>query len=241
MRRSFHIREARREALLGRLESVLAVQLRLLERQLDGVLDLFDLRAEASDILIGDVRNFFKQKMFDVRALDVFENEAVAQIREHGVADAQTVRVEAAHDVDTRFVLVDLDEDAARVNSKFDRHHRAGIFVSRNADDDELLLQPQLLSDPQRIDINTGRGGHVHLASADWQGIDQMVIMASGQGRRTTPGGEKGNPTARQDREYGRGRRRGRRLDAHSFPRGDNLLAQLAKLAGTSLGHHGLC
>ncbi len=166
---------------LRRLESVLAVQLRLLERQLDGVLDLFNLRAEAADILVGNVRNFFKQKMFDIRALDVFENEAVAQIREHGVADAQTVGVQAARDVkNTRLVRVYFDEDAARVNNEFDRHHRAGIFVSRNADDDELLVKPQLLSGPQRVDINAGRGGHVHLATAN-EGVNRMILVASGQ------------------------------------------------------------
>ncbi|MNG39373.1 hypothetical protein D3C84_1274330 [compost metagenome] len=47
---------------------MLAVEVRMEERQLHGVPDLLDLRAKATDILVGDVRNFFKDEVLHLGA-----------------------------------------------------------------------------------------------------------------------------------------------------------------------------
>ena len=88
---------------------------------------------------------------------------------------------------DAGFVRVNLDEDAARVDDEFNRHDRASIFVSRNADDDELLVESQLLPGPQGVDINAGRSSDIHFA-ATHKRIDRVVFVAGsqegGEGRR---------------------------------------------------------
>jgi hypothetical protein len=55
---------------LGRPELVLAEQVRVQVGQLDRVPDLLDLRGQAADVVVGDVRDFLQDQFLDLSAPD---------------------------------------------------------------------------------------------------------------------------------------------------------------------------
>jgi hypothetical protein len=57
---------------------MLGEQLRVQERELNGVGDLLDLAVEAPDVGVGDVRNFLEQEVFHLRAGQLLEQETRA-------------------------------------------------------------------------------------------------------------------------------------------------------------------
>ena len=93
-------RRAVEQDALGRLQPVFAVQVRVQERQFDGVADLFDLRAEAADVLVGDVRDFLEDEVLHLGARDFLQRVAGARIDRQGVADPELLREQGAGEPD---------------------------------------------------------------------------------------------------------------------------------------------
>ena len=73
-------RRAVQQDALGRLEPVFAVQVRVQERQFDGVADLLDLRPQAADVLVGDVRDLFEDQVLHLGARDLLQRVAGAGV-----------------------------------------------------------------------------------------------------------------------------------------------------------------
>ncbi len=67
-------------------QPVLAVQLRVEERQLDGVADLLDLRLEPADVAVVGVRLLLEDQVLDLGALHELGGEAGADVDDDGVA-----------------------------------------------------------------------------------------------------------------------------------------------------------
>ena len=72
---------------LGRLEPVLAEQVGVQERQLDRVADRLDLRPEAADVGVVDVRDLLEHELLDLGARDALEDEPAARLDGQRVAD----------------------------------------------------------------------------------------------------------------------------------------------------------
>ncbi len=98
-------RRAVEQDALGRLQAVFAVQVRVQERQFHGVADLFDLRAQAADVLVGDVRNFLEDEVLHLGARDLLQGVAGAGIDREGVADAEFLREQGAGEPDDPFLV----------------------------------------------------------------------------------------------------------------------------------------
>ena len=74
---------------LRRLEAVLAEQVGVQERQLDGVADLLDLGRQPADVGVVDVRDLFEDEFLDLGPGDLLEDEAGPGVHRQGVTDPQ--------------------------------------------------------------------------------------------------------------------------------------------------------
>ena len=74
---------------LGRAQAELTVELGVIERHLDGVAHLGDLRVEASDVPVGHVGHLGGEELLDVLAHDAFERDTRACIHDEGIPGAQ--------------------------------------------------------------------------------------------------------------------------------------------------------
>ncbi|MNI84717.1 hypothetical protein D3C73_1416440 [compost metagenome] len=73
---------------------MLTVQVRMQERQLHGVPALFDLLAQATDILVSDVRNFFKDEVLHLSARDLLQGVTCPGIKRQRIAHFQVNALE---------------------------------------------------------------------------------------------------------------------------------------------------
>ena len=62
------------EHALRRLQLVLLEQLRVQERELDGVADRFDLSAQPADVLVGDVGDLLQDELLDLLLRQLLED-----------------------------------------------------------------------------------------------------------------------------------------------------------------------
>src|SRR5690606_25116224 len=131
---------------LRRLEAVLAVELGVEEGQLDGVADLLDLGAEATDVAVVDVRRLLEEQVLDLRALDVLEREAAAQVGEDGVPHPYARGDQGCREAQDALVVgAGDDEDADVVDDLLDRDELAGVLEAARLDGDERLVEAHVL------------------------------------------------------------------------------------------------
>ena len=74
---------------LRRGEVVLLVVIGVEVRQLDGVLDRLELVAEATDVLVGDVRDLFEREILDLALGQLLEEIAALGVHQEVVADLE--------------------------------------------------------------------------------------------------------------------------------------------------------
>ena len=82
-------RRAVQQHTLGRPQRVLAVELLVQERQLDGVADLLDLPAQPADVVVADVGHLFENEILDLGLGDALERVSRLRVDEQRVAGAQ--------------------------------------------------------------------------------------------------------------------------------------------------------
>ena len=76
----------------GRAQRVLAVELLVQERQLDGVADLLDLPAQPTDVVVGDVGNLFEHQVLDLGLGDALEGVTRFGVHQQRVTGTQLAR-----------------------------------------------------------------------------------------------------------------------------------------------------
>ena len=79
----------------GGAQLVLAEQVGVQVRQLDGVADLLDLRGQAADVGVVDVRHLFEDQLLDLGLGDALVDVAGPRLEQQRVAGAQRL-VDAA-------------------------------------------------------------------------------------------------------------------------------------------------
>ena len=110
---------------LRRLEPVLTEQVGVQERQLDGVADLLDLRGQAADVVVVDVRDLFEDELLDLGPRDLLEDEVRARLQHERIPDAQLLLPQRAGQLD----------DALLVGV---RHHQGAVLLDEVLEDDDL-------------------------------------------------------------------------------------------------------
>ncbi len=106
------------------------------ERQFHGVADLFDLRSQAADVLVGDVRDFLEHEVLHLGARDLFQGVAGAGIDREGVADPELLREQGAGEPDDAFLVGPAHhQGAVRAQHFLERDQFPGPFVAEAGDD----------------------------------------------------------------------------------------------------------
>src|SRR5699024_1976763 len=72
-------------------ERIIAVELGVQERKLDGITDLRDLRIQSADILKGDIRDLLQLELRDLGFMNVLQNNASAIINQNRIAGAYRI------------------------------------------------------------------------------------------------------------------------------------------------------
>src|SRR3990170_4330335 len=84
-------RRAVQEHALGRLELVLVEELRVQERQLDGITYLLDLTLEAADVLVGDVGNLLQDELLHLLLRELLQRHSRARVEQERVPGANAL------------------------------------------------------------------------------------------------------------------------------------------------------
>ena len=148
------------------------------ERQLDGVGDLLDLVVEAADVAVGDVRDLLEQEVLDLRPGQLLEQQVGARIEAHRVAGTQ---VHAAHGVGhlADELLVGPTDDErpnAVLHDLLDRHDLARQLGRPGEHDVEALVEDDLASPVELVEVDVRVRRHLHLAAAR-QDVDRAVVV----------------------------------------------------------------
>src|SRR5207245_504125 len=103
------------EHSLGRGELVLLVVIRVEIRKLDGVLDRFDLFAEATDTLVADVGHFLEREVFDLALGKLLQQVAALRVEQEMIAGLEPQGAQRlGDDADLLFVGAEGDEGGAQ-------------------------------------------------------------------------------------------------------------------------------
>src|SRR6185437_6338075 len=153
---------------LGRPQLVLAEQVRVQVRQLDGVADLLDLRRQAADVLVGDVRDFFEDELLDLGLRDPLVDVAGPRLEQQRVAAAQRLGQQRLGEPDhPLLVRVRDDQGALAVGEQFLEHHDlADGLITLGDDDVQRLVEHDLLAGPQLFELDIRADVHPHLPPA---------------------------------------------------------------------------
>ena len=134
------------------------------ERQLHGVADLLDLRSQAADVLVGDVRHFLEDEVLHLGARDLFEGVAGAGIDREGVADPELLREQGAGEPDDAFLVRPADhQGTVRAQHFLQRDKVPGPFVAEPGDHQQRLVQEDLLADGQLVHVDQRADPDAHL------------------------------------------------------------------------------
>src|SRR5262249_9038114 len=172
---------------LRRREMMLLVVLGVEVRELDGVLDRLDLRAEPADVLIADVGDFLQRQVLDLTPGEPLEEVAGLRIHQEMVTDLQACRAQRiGDDADLVFVRAQRDDHALVVELLFEDHDLALDIEAGDVDDVQAFVQDQLLTRPQRRDDDRRMGVDLRLASLGEHIHGAVVIRGQidGIGRR---------------------------------------------------------
>lgn len=137
------------------------------ERELHGVPDLFDLRAQAADVLVADVRHVFQDQGLDLAAVDLLQSETGAPVHGHRVTDPHAPVAQRTREADDPLVIGAADDQHAVVTDQFlDGDHFAGLLETQSCDHHEGLVQQHFLADGELVDVDQGADPHTHLPPA---------------------------------------------------------------------------
>src|SRR4051794_12660705 len=171
-------RRAVEQDALRWLELVLEEQVLVQERQLDGVADLLDLVAKATDVEIADVRNLFEDELLDLALRNALVGPAGARVDEHRVAGAQRL-VEKRVGQHDHPLLVGVTDDESAIAAFEDLLQQDDVALPLelpHLHDVERLVEHDLLATVQRVELDGRRDGHAQLAPAR-EDVDRAVVV----------------------------------------------------------------
>ena len=153
---------------LGRPQLVLPEQVRVQVRQLHRIPDLDDLRAQAADVGVGDVRHFLEDELLDLGLGDALVDVAGPRLQQQRVARAQH-RVEQRLGQPDHPLLVgmrDHQRPVAALEQLLEHDDLAHGLVPLGDHHVERLVEHDLLAGPQLVQLDGGADADPHLAAA---------------------------------------------------------------------------
>jgi hypothetical protein len=194
---------------------VLAEQVRVQVRQLDRVADLLDLRGEATDIGVGDVRDLFEDELLDLGLRNALIRVAGARLEQQRVPAAEhLVEQRRGEPHDPLLIGVRDHQGALAVGEHLLEHHDfANRLIALGDHDVERLVEHDLLAGLELFKVHVGADVDPHLAAA---GEDVRGVLV-----------------ARLEEHAEAGRRLGQPVDL--FFQGDDLVPGLAQRRGQPL------
>src|SRR3989454_1070298 len=165
------------EHTLGRGELVLLVVIRVEVRKLDGVLDRFDLFAEAPDAFVADVRHFLEREVFDLALRKLLQQVSALRVEQEMIAGLEPQGAQRlGDDADLLFVGAERDEGALGVELFLEDDDLALDLVAGGLDDVEAFVEDELLAGLERLGLDRGMEVDLHLAALREDG-DGVVLV----------------------------------------------------------------
>src|SRR5258705_1783849 len=165
------------EHALGRGELVLLVVIRVVIRQLDGVLDGFDLIAEAAHALVADVRHFLEREILDLALRELFQEIAALGVEQKVIAGLETQGAQRlGDDADLFLVGAERDEGALGVELLFEDDDLALDLVAGGLDDVEAFVEDELLAGLEHLGLERGVEVDLHLATLGEDGNGAVLV-----------------------------------------------------------------
>ena len=186
-----------------------AVEARMGEGQLESVSDLVDLRAEAADVVPGDVGGLGDDELLDTGALDHGRGDPGAQVGDQGVAGPEGRGIQVTRQVDDASrARPGGDQDAGRaggVQDLLQGDGLAGVGGGQGVDDEHLVADGHQLADGQVAGVEARVQAQAHGPPAE-DDIDLGRSPWARDGLLAT--GIGGEWPVRDAREQGEGDRR---------------------------------
>ena len=140
---------------------MLAEQVGVQERQLDGVADLLDLPRQAADVGVVDVGDLFEDELLDLALRDPLVDVARARLEQQRVAGAQRLADQRVGEADDA-LLVGVPDDQrrgspSRSSSSLSITTSPARSKPQRLDDVDRLVEHDLLAAPQLVDLDVGR------------------------------------------------------------------------------------
>ena len=174
---------------------MLAVELGVQEGQLHRVLDRLDLRAQAADVRVADVRDLLQDQLLHLLALDELQGHPVAGVDRDHLARARLGLAQGAgHAQDAVVAGASAHDQPGGVKDLLDRCQLARLLVAQHGDHGRVLVHEHLATGLQlsrRGDQR--RDGAAHEPPGD--------VDVSGQGRRAHRGGRRDHAHQSGDRQ----------------------------------------
>lgn len=147
-------------------------------RELDRVADHLDLAAEAADLAVVDVRDFFEDELFDLALGDHFVDVPGARFEQEGVARAD-VDVEQGLGEAYHPFLVGVSDDQgafAVLKDLLEGDDVSGPLELHGLDHVEGLVEHDFLAAPELFELDAGADVHPELA-APGEDVGRAVLV----------------------------------------------------------------
>ena len=167
---------------LRRPQLVLAEQVGVQERQLDGVADLLDLPRQATDVGVVDVGDLFEDQLLDLALRDPLVDVARPRLEQQRVTDAQRLAGQRVGEVDHALVVGVPDDQGAlrdavdRLEQLLEHDDVALALEPPRLDDVHRLVEHDLLAGAQVVALDVRRQRHPQLAAAG-EDVDRAVVV----------------------------------------------------------------
>jgi hypothetical protein len=168
---------------LRRLQLVLEEQLRVQVGQLDRVADRLDLAAQATDRLVGDVRDLLEDQLLDLGLRDPLVDVAGAAVEQQRVAGAQGHVAQRLGEADDALLVGvgDHQHPVAVGQELLEHDDLADLLELEGGDHVEGLVEHDLLAALERVEIDRRTDVHAQLAAAG-EHVDGVVLVAGQEG-----------------------------------------------------------
>ena len=147
---------------------MLAEQVRVQVRQLDRVPDLLDLRSQAADLVVVDVRDFFEDEFLDLGLRDALVDVARPGLEQQRVAGPQRPAAQRLGEPDDPLLVGVRDHQraVAVLEDLLEHDDLADRLEALGDHDVQRLVQHDFLAGPQVVELDARADADAHLAAA---------------------------------------------------------------------------